>query len=87
MILDVLLAIPTFLITTFWNALQAGTAYPAGVYTAATSAGNYLARLNFILPIDTLGDLLGWYLVAVIAYFSIWILLMVVNLYQAFKLF
>jgi len=87
MIIDALLLLPTLLIAFFWELLEAGEGFPDGVYTAGATAGNYLARLDFILPIDTMGSLLGWYLVAVLAYLFLWILLMTIGLYKAFKLF
>jgi len=87
MIIDVILAIPTLLITQFWALLETSQAYPNGVYTSAVTIGKYLERIDFIIPVDTLGTLLGWYLVAVTIYFTLWIVLMVVHLYQAFKLF
>jgi len=87
MILDAIFLIPVYLLTQFWALLSVGQAFPNGIYTSASTIGSYLARLDFIIPIDTLGDLLAFYLLAVIAYFTLWVVLMVVHLYQAFKLF
>jgi len=87
MIIDAILVLPMLLISTFWGLLEAGSGFPTGITSAGTTAGNYLARIDFILPIDTIGTLLGWYIVAVLAYLTIWALLMLIELYKAFKLF
>jgi len=87
MIVDAFLAIPMLIIATVWNALEVAQAFPNAVHTSAETLGDYLYRLNFIIPIDTFGTVIGWYFVIVSAYFSLWVILMIVNLYKAFKLF
>jgi len=87
MIIDAILAIPTYIIVQIWNLLGIAETYPAGVTTASYTLGNYLARLDFILPIDTLGTLMGWYFVAIIAYFTLWAIFVILAIYQSIKLF
>jgi len=87
MILDALLLLPSFLIVKIWNLLEVAQPFPDGMTTAATTLGNFLARLDFIIPIDTLGLLVGWFFVAIVAYFAIWTVFVVIAIYQAVKLF
>lgn len=87
MIIDVLLSIPTVLITQLLELLEVAQPYPVGVQQAFIDAGNYVARLDFIFPMYLIGDMLFWWFLMLIAWFFIWSLGVFVFLYQAFKLF
>lgn len=87
MIIDFLLILPSVIIAQIWKLLEVAQPYPDGMYTASNTVGDFLARLDFIIPIDTLGTLVGWYFVAIIAYFVIWTVFVLIAIYQAVKLF
>jgi len=87
MIIDAILAIPAFLIATLWEALGVAQAFPDSVHNSAVTLGNYLSRLDFIIPIDTFGTVTGWFFIILSAYFSLLVIMIIITLYKAFKLF
>jgi len=87
MIVDAFLAIPMLIVATVWEQLGVAQAFPSAVHSSAVTLGDFLQRLDFIIPIDTFGTVIGWYFVIVSAYFTLWVILMIINLYKAFKLF
>jgi hypothetical protein len=87
MIIDAILVLPSIIIAGIWQKMAVAVAFPAVIYTSAITAGTMLARLNFIFPIATLGDMLFWYMTMLIAYFFVWLIFVVLFIYNALKLF
>jgi len=87
MITDVILLIPTIIITYIWDLLAVMSPMPQAITDASVVLGSFLSRLDFIIPIALIGDMLAWYMAMIIAWFFIWTIGVTLAIYNAVKIF
>lgn len=85
MIIDSLLILPTLLLGFIWGLLPEGQAFDPEILQGAQAIGSQIARMDFLVPLDILHQVVLTYMTALTAYLVYYSVHVVIDMWNKLK--